>query len=111
MLYALVGGVNVVADRCADSGQLAGCDRGTYAGTADEDSPLGIAAENGLADLACLIRIVESDGVGVGSQVDHGVPGEGLEHGVTEANAPVVECDRHLHGWTVPHRHRTTPGS
>jgi len=39
------------------------------------------------------------------------VPGEGFEHGITQADAPVVECDRHLHGWTVPHRHKTTPGS
>jgi hypothetical protein len=23
----------------------------------------------------------------------------------------VIECDRHLHVWTVPHRHGMTPGS
>jgi hypothetical protein len=39
------------------------------------------------------------------------VPGKRLEHGLAQANAPVVECDRHLHDWTVPHRHGMTPGS
>ena len=111
MLYALVGGVNVVADRGADPGQLAGSDRGPNAGTADEDAPLGIAAENGLADLASLVRIIDPDGVGIGTQVNHGVPGKRLEHRLTQANAPVVECDRHLHDWNVPHRQRLTPDS
>jgi hypothetical protein len=36
------------------------------------------------------------------------VPIEHVEHRVSEMDATVVECDRHLHVWTVPHRRQST---
>src|SRR3989442_544439 len=111
VLNALVSRVDVVADRGANAPQLGGGDRGAHTGAADEDPTLGVPSEDGLADLASLVRIVDPDRIGVGTQVHHGVPGKRVEHGLAQANAPVVECDRHLHDWTVPHRHGLTPGS
>ena len=108
MLYALVRGIDVVADRRANPGKLAGGDRRSHAGAADEDPALGIASENGLADVTGLVRIVDPLGVRVGTQIDHRVPFEHVEHGVTQMDAPMVECDRHLHVWTVPHRRQRT---
>ena len=108
MLYPLVRRIHVVADSRADPGQLAGGDRRSHARAADEDPTLGIASENGLADGAGLLRIVDPLGIRVGTQVDHGVPFEHVEHCVTQMDATVVECDRHVHVWTVPHRRQRT---
>ena len=97
MLDPLVGAVEVVADRGADPGHLAGGDRGADARAADEDAALGPALLDRLADLARLVRVVDAHGVGVGAEVDHLVPGERLEHGFAQVDAAVVERDRDLH--------------
>src|SRR4249920_3067155 len=51
VLDALVGGVDVVADRGANARELAGRHARADARTADEDAALGVAGEKGLADL------------------------------------------------------------
>src|SRR6476646_4323669 len=50
VLYPLVRGIRVVADRRADPRELGGGDRRSYARAADKNPALGIASENGLAD-------------------------------------------------------------
>ncbi len=70
MLDALVRGVHVVADRGANPGKLAGGDRSADAGAADEDSALCVAAEDRLADLPRLVRIVDPHGVRVSPEID-----------------------------------------
>src|ERR671910_2138651 len=76
VLDALMRRVDVVADRGPDPGELACCDRGTDPRSADEHTTFGIPAENGLADLPRLVGIVDPDGVRIGAQVHHLVPGE-----------------------------------
>ena len=71
-------------------------------------SALGVAAKDGLADQAGLLRVVDPHLVGVGAEVHQRVPGEHVEHRVSEMDATVVECNRHLHVWTVPHRRQST---
>src|SRR2546423_5980997 len=75
VLDALVGGVDVVADGGADPRQLAGCDRSAHTRSADQHATLGVSAEDRLTDLARLVGIVDPNGVGIGSQVDHLMPG------------------------------------
>src|SRR6266540_274057 len=99
VLDALVGGVDVVADGGTDSRELAGRDRGADPGAADEHAALCLTAEDGLADLPRLLGIVDPLGSGVGAQVHDLVPGEHLEHRVSEMDAAMVECDCHLHTW------------
>src|SRR5256714_6160491 len=83
VLDALVRGVDVVADRGADSGQLAGRDRGADARAADEDGPLGLAARESLADLPRLVRVVDARGGALDAEVDDLVVGDRVQHGVT----------------------------
>ena len=99
MLDALVGGVDVVADRRADAGELAGGDARADAGAADQHAALGVAGEDRLADLARLVRIVDSHGVGVRPEVDDVVTErrELLEHALPQLDAAVVERDGHPH--------------
>src|SRR2546423_9833233 len=102
VLDALMGRVDVVANGGADPGELAGGDRGAHTRSADEHTTLGVPAEDRLAEFARLVRIVDPDGVGIGSQVHQLMPGKRLEDGVTKTDAAVVECNRHLHDGTVP---------
>ena len=44
-----------------------------------------------------LVGVVDPHRVGVGAEVEHLVPGDRFEHGVTQVNAAVVEGDRDLH--------------
>ncbi|MEN3311198.1 MAG: hypothetical protein V7645_527, partial [Actinomycetota bacterium] len=108
VLDALVGGIDVMADGRADPRQLAGGNRCAHTGTANEDSTLGLPAEDRLADRPGLVRVIDSLRVRIGAQVHHEVSGEHVEDCVTEMDATVVECDRHLHVWTVPHRRQST---
>src|SRR5581483_837877 len=99
VLDALVGRVHVVADRGADTRQLAGGDRGADAGTADQHSALGLPVEHRLPDLPRLDRVVDPNRVGVGAEVDD-LMAEGrelLEHAFAELDTPMVERDRHPH--------------
>src|SRR6187200_3498028 len=59
VLDALVRRVRVVTDRGAYTGELAGGDRRADARPTDEDSALGVAVQNRVADLAGLVRIVD----------------------------------------------------
>src|SRR4051812_31389580 len=97
VLDRLVGAVEVVADRRADAGHLAGRDRRARSRAADQDPALGLAALNLLAHLARLVRIVDANLGAVGAEVDDLVARERLADGVTEVHATVVECDCDLH--------------
>src|SRR5207249_708042 len=59
VLDALVGRVDVVADRGANSIQLAGRDGRSDARAADEDAALGLAVADRVPDLARLVRVVD----------------------------------------------------
>src|SRR4051794_31896780 len=99
VLHALVRGVDVVAYRRADPGDLAGGDARADTGAADEDAALGIAAQDRLADLPRLVRVVDPRRVGVGAEVD-GVAagvGERREHLLAQVDAAVVERGRDPH--------------
>src|SRR6476646_6853946 len=105
VLDALVGGVDVVADRGANTGELAGGHARTDARTANEDAALGVAGKKRLADLPGLVRIVDPYGIGVRPQVDDVVPErrELLEHALPQLDAAMVERDGHPHmGVTLP---------
>src|SRR5688572_13148601 len=104
VLDRLVGAVEVVADRRADAGHLAGGDRGAGARAADEDAALGLAALDLLADLARLVRVVDTDVGAVGAEVDHLVALERLRDGVAQVDATVVEGDGDPHGPSLPPR-------
>ena len=97
MLDRLVGAVEVVADRRADAGQLAGRDRRARAGAAHEDPALGLAALDLLADLARLVGVVDANVGAVGAEIDHVVARESLLDRVAEVDAAVVEGDGDLH--------------
>src|SRR5689334_8651753 len=109
VLDALVCGVHVVADRGADTRQLARGDRCADAGAADEHATLGGAAEDRLSDLACLIGVVDAHGVCIRAKVDDVVAelGELFENTLAKLDAAMIERDRHLHmrvtlpGWTT----------
>src|SRR2546423_10086647 len=109
VLYPLMRRVDVVADGRADPGELAGSHRGADAGAADEHATLGISALDGSPDLLGLDGIVDPLGVRIGAQVDQGVTLEHLEDRVTKVDATMVEGNRHLHIWTVPHGRQSTP--
>src|SRR5712691_5797640 len=111
VLDALVRRIDVVADRRANPGQLAGRNRRAHTGAADEDAALRVAGQNRLADLAGLVGVVDAVGIGSGAQVHDPGPeaGDLPRKRVAELDASVVECNRHLHAWTVPHRQNTTP--
>ena len=92
-----------MADGRSDSRELAGRDRRADAGAADEHPAFRVASLDRRSDLLGLDRIVDPFGIRVGAQVHHGMTVEHLEHCVTKMDAAVVECNRHLHVWTVPH--------
>src|SRR5436190_24089805 len=71
VLDALVRRVGVVADRGADAGDLAGRDRGADPRAAAEHAALGAAADEGVADLARLVRTVDALRVGVIAEVPY----------------------------------------
>src|SRR3954470_10667873 len=79
VLDPLVCAVRVVADRRANALELASRDRRAYAGAADEDASLCPPALDRLAELACLVGVVDADGVGVGAEVDHLMPAVRVE--------------------------------
>ena len=71
VLDALVRRVDVVADRRADPGDLAGGDRGADARAADEDAALARAPRGSPSPtLARLVRVVDAHRVGVDAEVD-----------------------------------------
>src|SRR5262245_14192408 len=105
VLDALVGRVRVVADRGANAVDLARGDRCSDARPADEDSAVRVAASDRLADLAGLVRIVDSRLWLIGPEVDRLVPGahDLLEHALPQLHAAMVEGDRDPHrGVTLP---------
>src|ERR1051325_1985125 len=67
VLDALVRGVRVVADSRSDAGELARGNRGSDARAADEHAALGLAGADRLAELACLVGVVDADAPVVGS--------------------------------------------
>src|SRR5438105_5878397 len=98
-----------MADRGPDPRQLGGGDRRADPGAADEHAPLCVAGEDGIPDLARLVRVVDPDGVGVHAEVEDVVAVERRENGLAQAYASVVERDRNLHDLTVPERRSPTP--
>src|SRR5438034_5360249 len=109
VLHALVRGVDVVADGRANPRELAGRHRSAHAGPADEDAELGVPALDRLPDFPGLHGIVDPRCIRVGAQVHHGVPVEDLQDHVAKMDASMIECNRHLHTWTVPHGRQSTP--
>ena len=98
VLDRLVGAVEVVADRRADAGHLAGRDRRAGARAADEDAALGLAALDRLADLARLVRVVDADlGVVSVPRSMTSWPSSASQNGLPEVDAAVVERDGDLH--------------
>src|SRR5207302_8896630 len=97
--------IDVVADRGTDPGQLARGHRGAHARTADEDAALGVPRLNRLADVTRLVGIVDRLRVRIRSEVDELVAqtGDLVEDRLAQLPAPVIEGDRDLHDWTVPH--------
>ena len=93
MLDRLVGAVEVVADRGADPGDLAGGDRRPGAGAADDDPALGLAGLDRFADLPRLVGVVDRTARVVGAEVDDLVAGERLHHRLAERDAAMVERD------------------
>src|SRR3954464_12148262 len=89
--------VGVVADRGADTGHLAGGDRGADTRAADEDPALRLASLDRLADLARLVGVVHAPLVVMRSQVDHLMVDKRVDNGVTQVDAAMVERDRDLH--------------
>ena len=108
MLYPLVRGVDVVADGRPDPGELGGRDRRADAGAADEHTTLGVAALDRRSDLRGLDRVVDPLRIRIRAQIHDGVALEHPEDSVAEMDATVVECNRHLHVWTVPHARQST---
>src|SRR5438067_7285437 len=105
VLDALVGRVDVVAHCAADPIDLRDGDRGTDARAADEDAALGVALTDRLADLACLVGVVDPDLGGLDPEVQDVVP-ERVELGenrVAQPHAAVIERDCN------PHRTVTLP--
>src|SRR5438270_1263707 len=102
VLDALVRRVGVVARRGANPADLCGCERGADAGAADENAALRRAARDRLTELACLVRVVDPHGVGVGAEIDGlvTVAAQELEHGLAQVHPPVVEGDGDPHGCT-----------
>ncbi len=99
VLDALVGGVDVVADRGADAVDLARGDRGAGARAADEHGAVGPARAERFADLAGLVRIVHSRLRTVDAEVDGVVP-ERLqlrEHPGPQCHAAMIERDGDPH--------------
>jgi len=95
----LVRGVDVVADRRADTGDLACGHCRADAGAADEDAALRAAVEQRLADLARLVGVVDPHRVRVRAEVDDLVPAaaQRLEHHVAQVHSAVIECHRDVH--------------
>src|SRR5206468_2514269 len=114
VLDALVRGVDVVADRRANPGHLAGRDRGTDPGAADEHAPLGVAVQDRLADVAGLVGIVDPRVERLHPEIhDRGAGvGGGREAAGGGLAATVVEGNRDPHGLyvTPPRPRRLPPG-
>ena len=99
VLDALVGRVDVVAERGPDARDLVGRDAGPDPGPADHDRPLGLAAADRVADP--LGQVGEVDRLGrVGAEVGHLVaPGpQLLDDRPLEREPGVVASNRDLHG-------------
>src|ERR671937_656068 len=105
VLDTLVGRIDVVTHGTTDPVQLRDGDRGADAGAADEDSALGIAVLERLAELASLVGVVDPDGVGLDTEIDRLVPErvELRQHRLAQAHAAMVERDCN------PHRTVTLP--
>src|SRR5829696_3384983 len=99
VLDALMRRVDVVADRGSNPGELAGGDRGAHARAADEDPALGVAVQDRVAELARLVRVVDTLRIRVGAEVDRLVSErvELLQQALAELHAPVVERNRNPH--------------
>jgi len=99
VLDPLVRGVDVVADRCPDAGDLGRGDRGAHARAADEHTSFRLAVLERGAELGRLVGVVDPHRVRVGTEVDDLVPfiAEGVENRVAEMDSTMVERNRHLH--------------
>ena len=89
--------VGVVADRRPDACHLAGGDRGADTRAADKYTALGTAVLQRLAELACLVGIVDAHLVRVRAEIDHVVRGERVENRVAQVHTAVVEGGRDFH--------------
>ncbi len=94
-----MGRVRVVTDCRANTGNLAGRDRGTDAGAADEDAALRATVCNRIAELACLVRVVDARLGTVGAEIDDVVPERSqlVEDARAEHDSAVIECDGDVH--------------
>jgi transketolase len=105
VLDALVGRIDVMANRSADSDELAGGHGGSYAGSANEDSAVGVAVLQRLAELPRLVGVVDRLGIGIGAQVDRLVA-QRVELGknrLAQPHAAVIERDCNPHHFvTLP---------
>src|SRR3954452_8088813 len=99
VLDALVRGIGVVADRCADARDLVGRDRRDDARAADEQRSLGLAAADRLGDLTRLVGVVDPRLRLVGAQIDRLVPERPqlLQQPLAQVDAAVVEGDGDSH--------------
>src|SRR5205085_225256 len=99
VLDTLVRGVRVVADGGPDPCQLARGDRRAHTRAAHEHRTLRIARLDGLADLPCLVGIVDSWLGLVRAEIDGLVAesGEVGEDALAQLDAAVVEGNRDLH--------------
>jgi hypothetical protein len=103
VLDTLVGGIDVVADRRANPRKLAGRDRGSDTGAADENAAVGVAVEDGLADVPRLVRVVDPRVDGLDPEDDDLVAeiGDRLQDARPKLDAAVVEGDRDPPGTTL----------
>lgn len=99
---ALVGGVAVVADAGPDAGDFVGRHADADAAAADQDAAVRLSGDDGLADLAGEVGVVDG-AVGVGPAVDDGVPrrdDEGGDFGL-EREAAVITAEGDAHLWKL----------
>jgi transketolase len=99
VLDTLVRRVDIVTHGCPDAGELVRGHRGPDAGATDEHAAHGLAAPNGLTDLARRVRVIDR-GIGiVHAEIDHLVPerADRLGDAVFELDAAMVESDGNFH--------------
>lgn len=103
VLDALVGGVQIVADRGTDAAHLVAGDGGAHARAAEHDAALGFAREDGGRDLARHVGEVHGSGV-VGAAVDQGMAltAQRVQQLNFERIAGVVGADGKNHGELPP---------
>src|SRR6478735_7417701 len=105
VLDPLVGRIGVVAGRGPDTCELAGSHRRAHTRPADEDAALSAAGLDRLAELARLVRIVDTRLGLEHAEVDGLVAGrfDLFQHAAAQLDAAMVEGDGYPHrGVTLP---------